>query len=119
MLKGYRASLLWFADPVQGADSIRYEEDGLLVVGLDDVGCQVVQALGEWHGEGGDEALHGTLVVAPPPRHRARHCVRPRLRLCGLPGEPTDAMARRMRHRRRACFRFAAVAISPQHALRA
>jgi len=50
MLKGYRASLLWFADPVQGADSIRYEEDGLLVVGLNDVGCQVVQALGEWHG---------------------------------------------------------------------
>ena len=50
MLKGYRSSLLWFADPVQGADSIRYEEDGLLVVGLNDVGCQVVQALGEWHG---------------------------------------------------------------------
>jgi guanine deaminase len=50
MLKGYRSSLLWFADPVQGADSIRYEEDGLLVVGLNDVGCQVVQALGDWHG---------------------------------------------------------------------
>ncbi len=50
MLRGYRASLLWFADPAQGADSIRYEEDGLLLVGPDDLGCQVVQALGDWHG---------------------------------------------------------------------
>ena len=50
MLRGYRASLLWFADPAQGADGIRYEEDGLLVVGPNAAGCQVVQALGDWHG---------------------------------------------------------------------
>ena len=48
MLRGYRASLLWFADPVRGADSIRYEEDGLLVVGPNAQGLQVVQAIGSW-----------------------------------------------------------------------
>ena len=50
MLRGYRASLLWFADPAQGADSIRYEEDGLLLVGPNAAGRQVVQALGDWLG---------------------------------------------------------------------
>jgi guanine deaminase len=50
MLRGYRASLLWFADPAHGADSIRYEEDGLLLVGPNAAGRQVVQALGDWHG---------------------------------------------------------------------
>ena len=48
MLRGYRASLLWFADPARGADSIRYEEDGLLVVGPNAQGLQVVQAIGSW-----------------------------------------------------------------------
>ena len=48
MLRGYRASLLWFADPARGADSIHYEEDGLLVVGPNAQGLQVVQAIGSW-----------------------------------------------------------------------
>ena len=32
MLRGYRASLLWFANPLCGADSIRYEGEDTLVV---------------------------------------------------------------------------------------
>jgi len=48
MLRGYRASLLWFADPQIGAQSIQYEEDGLLVVGPNEAGRQVVQAVGDW-----------------------------------------------------------------------
>ena len=48
MLRGYRASLLWFADPQIGAQSIQYDEDGLLVVGPNEAGRQVVQAVGDW-----------------------------------------------------------------------
>jgi guanine deaminase len=48
MLRGYRASLLWFADPQKGAQSIEYEEDGLLVGGPNEAGRQVVQAVGDW-----------------------------------------------------------------------
>ena len=48
MLRGYRASLLWFAAPALGAQGIRYEEDGLLVVGPNAQGAQVVQAIGSW-----------------------------------------------------------------------
>jgi guanine deaminase len=48
MLRGYRASLLWFADSQIGAQSIQYEEDGLLVVGPNEAGRQVVQAVGDW-----------------------------------------------------------------------
>ena len=48
MLRGYRASLLWFADPALGAEGARYEEDGLLVVGPNAAGRQVVQAIGSW-----------------------------------------------------------------------
>jgi guanine deaminase len=48
MQQGYRASLLWFADPAQGASSARFEEDGLLVVGPNARGQQVVHAIGSW-----------------------------------------------------------------------
>ena len=48
MLRGYRASLLWFDDPQIGAQSIQYEEDGLLVVSPNEAGRQVVQAVGDW-----------------------------------------------------------------------
>ena len=47
-MRGYRASLLWFADPAQGPASARFEEDGLLVVGPNAQGQQVVQAIGSW-----------------------------------------------------------------------
>ena len=48
VMKGYRAALLRFdpaADPKQSAI---YEADGLLVVGADALGTQVVQAAGAW-----------------------------------------------------------------------
>jgi guanine deaminase len=60
MLRGYRASLLWFADPLIGAQSIRYEEDGLLVVGPNEAGRQVVQAVGDWLSV---SVLHPALAV--------------------------------------------------------
>jgi guanine deaminase len=48
-MKAYRASLLWFA-PHSAAPAVAcFEEDGLLVVGPDARGCQVVQAIGSWH----------------------------------------------------------------------
>ena len=49
MQRAYRASVLWFAEPDQGPEGIRFEEDGLLVVGPDVHGQQVVQAIGSWH----------------------------------------------------------------------
>jgi guanine deaminase len=48
-MKAYRAAILRFAtdrDPGQGAI---YEQDGLLVVGPNAQGTQVVQAVGSWH----------------------------------------------------------------------
>ena len=48
MQRAYRASVLWFAEPDQGPEGIRFEEDGLLVVGPDVHGQQVVQAIGSW-----------------------------------------------------------------------
>ncbi|QDL53845.1 guanine deaminase [Rhodoferax aquaticus] len=47
-MNSYRASLLWFA-PFDGvAAQALYEQDGLLVVGPDAQGRQVVQAIGAW-----------------------------------------------------------------------
>ena len=47
-MKAYRAALLWFAPPGEGKAQAHYEEDGLLVVGPDAQGAQVVQAIGSW-----------------------------------------------------------------------
>jgi guanine deaminase len=47
-MKAYRASLLWFAAPDAGPAQALFEEDGLLVVGADASGLQVVQAIGPW-----------------------------------------------------------------------
>jgi guanine deaminase len=47
-MKAYRASLLWFAADPQGAACAQYEEDGLLVVGPNPQGLQLVQAIGPW-----------------------------------------------------------------------
>jgi guanine deaminase len=49
MMKAYRASLLWFAPPSDGAALARFEQDGLMVVGPNAQGRQVVQAIGAWH----------------------------------------------------------------------
>ncbi|MEN9438512.1 MAG: guanine deaminase [Pseudomonadota bacterium] len=47
-MKAYRAAILWFA-PHQGSPGVaRYEEDGLLVVGPDARGVQVVLAVGDY-----------------------------------------------------------------------
>ena len=47
-MKSYRASILWFAPHSEGAACARFEEDGLLVVGVNAAGVQVVQAVGAW-----------------------------------------------------------------------
>ena len=48
MMRAYRASLLWFAPHSEGPGRALFEEDGLLVVGPNDQGMQVVQAIGPW-----------------------------------------------------------------------
>ena len=48
MMRAYRASLLWFAPHSGGPGRALFEEDGLLVVGPDANGVQVVQAIGPW-----------------------------------------------------------------------
>jgi guanine deaminase len=47
-MKAYRSSLLWFAPAGDGPARALFEEDGLLVVGPDATGRQVVQAIGAW-----------------------------------------------------------------------
>ena len=47
-MKAYCASILWFAPPAEGPARALFEEDGLLVVGPNAAGTQVVQAVGSW-----------------------------------------------------------------------
>ena len=47
-MKAYRASLLWFAPHSEGPVRALFEEDGLLVVGPNASGVQVVQAIGAY-----------------------------------------------------------------------
>ena len=47
-MKAYRASLLWFAPYSEGTAHALFERDGLLVVGPDASGRQVVQAIGPY-----------------------------------------------------------------------
>jgi guanine deaminase len=47
-VRAYRASLLWFAPSDAGGPQALFEDDGLLVVGPDASGLQVVQAIGAW-----------------------------------------------------------------------
>jgi len=47
-MNAYRASILWFAPHSEGPVRARFEEDGLLVVGPNAQGRQVVQAVGAW-----------------------------------------------------------------------
>jgi guanine deaminase len=47
-MNAYRASLLWFAPRSEGVARALYEQDGLLVVGPDAQGRQVVQAIGAY-----------------------------------------------------------------------
>lgn len=61
-MQAYRAALLSFADD----GSARYEEDGLLVVGPDATGRQVVRAAGAWSALAGN--YPGLAVTALPGR---------------------------------------------------
>ncbi len=47
-MKAYRAAILWFDPCDDGPGTARYEEDGLLVVGPDARGMQVVHAVGDY-----------------------------------------------------------------------
>ncbi len=47
-MKAYRASVLWFVPHSEGPARALFEEDGLLVVGADARGRQVVQAVGAY-----------------------------------------------------------------------
>jgi guanine deaminase len=47
-MKAYRASLLWFAPRAEGAARAVFEQDGLLVVGPNAQGAQVVLAIGAY-----------------------------------------------------------------------
>ena len=47
-MKAYRAAILWFDPDSDGPGVARYEEDGLLVVGPDARGVQVVLAVGDY-----------------------------------------------------------------------
>ena len=47
-MKAYRAALLWFAPDSEGPPQALYEEDGLLVVGPNTDGRQIVQAIGAY-----------------------------------------------------------------------
>ena len=48
-MKAYRAALLWFAPHGEGPAQARFEQDGLLVIGPDAAGKQVVLALGAFN----------------------------------------------------------------------
>jgi guanine deaminase len=47
-MKAYRASILWFASHSEGPARALFEADGMLVVGPNAAGTQVVQAVGAW-----------------------------------------------------------------------
>jgi guanine deaminase len=47
-MKAYRAAILWFESSTDGPGAARYAEDGLLVVGPDARGTQVVLAVGDY-----------------------------------------------------------------------
>jgi guanine deaminase len=59
-MKAYRASILWFAPHGEGPARAQFEEDGLLVVGPNAAGTQVVQAVGSWRAL---SAQHAGLAV--------------------------------------------------------
>jgi guanine deaminase len=85
-MRAYRSSLLYFAEPGQAV----FEEDGLLVVGADDLGRQVVQAIGSYQSLSAGYA--GVLVEHLPGRIIApgfvdMHIHYPQLDVIGSPAE--------------------------------
>ena len=80
-MKGYRAALLRFDPAAAPQRSAVYDTDGLLVVGPDAAGKQVVQAAGDW----------ASLAPRFPGEHNAE-VFGERL---GLDAEALDALAER------------------------
>lgn len=90
-MKAYRASLLYFAEPVNGdSGQAVFEEDGLLVVGPDEQGRQLVQAIGSYQklsvGYAGVDTEHlpGRIIA---PGFVDMHIHYPQLDVIGSPAE--------------------------------
>ena len=92
-MKAYRASLLYFASSRSPKDAAVFEPDGLLVVGPDAAGRQVVQAIGDYRqiaaryeGQPGLEVTHwpGRIIA---PGFVDMHIHYPQLDVIGSPAE--------------------------------
>jgi guanine deaminase len=89
-MKAYRASILWFAPHSEGPVHALFEEDGLLVVGPNAAGAQVVQAVGTWRDLAGQypgvpvEHLPGRIIA---PGFVDLHVHFPQTNVIGSPAE--------------------------------
>ncbi len=88
-MKAYRASLLYFSDGQEYAETV-FEQDGLLVVGPDKSGCQRVQAVGSYQSLASSyvdlplEHLPGRIIA---PGFVDMHIHYPQLDVIGSPAE--------------------------------
>ncbi len=89
-MKAYRASLLYFSKADAAAGEAIYEQDGLLVVGPNEQGTQVVQAIG------GYQSLHHSCPDSPVEHFQGRlialgfvdrHLHYPQLDVIGSPAD--------------------------------
>ncbi|MFZ3219978.1 MAG: guanine deaminase [Rhodoferax sp.] len=89
-MKAYRASILWFAPHSEGPARALLEEDGLLVVGPNAAGLQVVQAVGAYRDLAGShpgvpvEHLPGRIIA---PGFVDLHTHYPQTNVIGSPAE--------------------------------
>jgi guanine deaminase len=89
-MKAYRASILWFAPHSEGPARALFEEDGLLVIGPDAQGRQVVQAVGAWRDLAGQypgvavEHLPGRIIA---PGFVDMHVHYPQTHVIGSPAD--------------------------------
>lgn len=89
-MKAYRASILWFAPHSEGTARALFEEDGLLVVGPNAAGAQVVLAVGPYRDVAGQypgvavEHLPGRIIA---PGFVDLHIHYPQTNVIGSPAE--------------------------------
>ncbi len=89
-MKAYRASILWFASHSEGPAHALFETDGLLVVGPNAAGTQVVQAVGAYRDIAGQYAdvpvvhLPGRIIA---PGFVDLHIHYPQTNVIGSPAE--------------------------------
>jgi guanine deaminase len=89
-MKAYRASILWFAPHSEGPARAMFEEDGLLVIGPNAQGRQVVQAVGGWRDLAGQypdvvvEHLPGRIIA---PGFVDMHIHYPQTHVIGSPAD--------------------------------